>query len=145
MSSVASTAASEIEVERAESVEDITQTLASLAQLRDQGVISAEAYVGSTWTGQLRSAVLPRFRGRFKPSGLKKQDRLRRVQRRSASNSPVPRVFLPAAYRLDVSSAAGKRSGMVTIAGSRVGTLGPLAVGTLFVRFGPEGFRGRFR
>jgi hypothetical protein len=42
--SVASTAAPEIEVERAESVEDITQTLASLAQLRDQGVISAEDY-----------------------------------------------------------------------------------------------------
>jgi hypothetical protein len=42
--SVASTTAPEIEVERAESVEDITQTLASLAQLRDQGVISAEDY-----------------------------------------------------------------------------------------------------
>jgi hypothetical protein len=42
--SVASPAAPGIEVERAESVEDITQTLASLAQLRDQGVISAEDY-----------------------------------------------------------------------------------------------------
>jgi hypothetical protein len=34
----------EVEVERAESVEDITATLARLADLRDQGVISAEDY-----------------------------------------------------------------------------------------------------
>jgi hypothetical protein len=38
------TTTGEVEVERAESVEDITATLARLADLRDQGVISTEDY-----------------------------------------------------------------------------------------------------
>jgi hypothetical protein len=41
---MATPATGEVEVERAETVEDITATLARLADLRDQGVISAEDY-----------------------------------------------------------------------------------------------------
>ena len=36
--------AGEVEIDRAESVEDITATLARLADLRDQGVISSDDY-----------------------------------------------------------------------------------------------------